>query len=255
MNNKIILILLISFISIQTKAQDDLFGEKKSATNKGLVFGANFHFDIPAADMAKRFGTSIRVGPSIQYKTDKNYFFGITWDFINGANIKEDSLLCNITDASGQVLNQAGQKIGLSILERGYIAGIQFGKLFNVSKYNGDNGILWMHTIGFVQHKINIYNKDNAIPQLKSDYLKGYDRLTNGWFIEEYLGYAVFAKNELINFHVGLSCMFGFTQGRRDFLFDVMRPGNEKRTDILMGLHLGWYIPIFHRNNVEFSFE
>ena len=90
---------------------------------------------------------------------------------------------------------------------------------------------------------------------MKSDYLKGYDRLANGWFIEEYLGYAVFAKNELINFHVGVSCLLGFTQGRRDYLYDVMRPGNEKRTDVLMGLHIGWYIPIFHRENTEFSFE
>lgn len=253
---KIKLLILFLFItSNRANAQDDLFGEKKTTTNKGFIIGVNFHLDFPSADMAKRFGNSIRVGPSIQYKTTNNYFIGFSWDFLNGGNIKEDSLLCNITDASGQVLNQAGQKIGLSVLERGYTTGLQFGKLFNVSKHNGDNGILWMNTLGFIQHKINIYNKDNAVPQLKSDYLKGYDRLANGWFIEEYLGYAVFAKNELINFHVGISCLLGFTQGRRDNWYDVMRPGNEKRTDVLMGLHIGWYIPIFHRENTEFSFE
>jgi hypothetical protein len=253
---KIKLLILFLFItSNRANAQDDLFGEKKTTTNKGFIIGVNFHLDFPSADMAKRFGNSIRVGPSIQYKTTNNYFIGFSWDFLNGGNIKEDSLLCNITDASGQVLNQAGQKIGLSILERGYTTGLQFGKLFNVSKHNGDNGILWMNTLGFIQHKINIYNKDNAVPQLKSDYLKGYDRLANGWFIEEYLGYAVFSKNELINFHVGVSCLLGFTQGRRDYWYDVMRPGNEKRTDVLMGIHIGWYIPIFHRENTEFSFE
>ena len=253
---KIKLLILFLFItSNRANAQDDLFGEKKTSTNKGFIIGVNFHLDFPSADMAKRFGNSIRVGPSIQYKTTNNYFIGFSWDFLNGGNIKEDSLLCNITDASGQVLNQAGQKIGLSVLERGYTTGLQFGKLFNVSKHNGDNGILWMNTLGFIQYKINIYNKDNAVPQLKSDYLKGYDRLANGWFIEEYLGYAVFAKNELINFHVGVSCLLGFTQGRRDYWYDVMRPGNEKRTDVLMGLHIGWYIPIFHRENTEFSFE
>jgi hypothetical protein len=253
---KIKLLILFLFItSNRANAQDDLFGEKKTTTNKGFIIGVNFHLDFPSADMAKRFGNSIRVGPSVQYKTTNNYFIGLTWDFLNGGNIKEDSLLCNITDASGQVLNQAGQKIGLSVLERGYTTGLQFGKLFNVSKHNGDNGILWMNTLGFIQHKINIYNKDNAVPQLKSDYLKGYDRLANGWFIEEYLGYAVFAKNELINFHVGVSCLLGFTQGRRDYWYDVMQPGNEKRTDVLMGLHIGWYIPIFHRENTEFSFE
>jgi hypothetical protein len=250
-----ILFILCFAITNYAIAQDDLFGKDKSPTNKGFIIGVNFHLDFPAADMAKRFGNSIRVGPSVQYKTAKNYFIGFTWELLNGGNIKEDSLLSNITDASGQVLNQAGQKIGLSILERGYTMGVQFGKLFNVSKHNGDNGILWMNTIGFIQHKINIYNKDNAVPQLKSDYLKGYDRLSNGLYIEEYLGYAVFAKNELINFHVGVSCLLGFTQGRRDYLYDVMRPGIEKRTDVLMGLHIGWYIPIFHRENTEFSFE
>ena len=143
-------------------AQDDLFGKEKSTINKGFIIGVNFHLDFPSADLANRFGNSIRVGPSIQYKTDKNYFVGIVWDLLNGGTIKEDSLLSNITDASGQVLNQAGQKIGLSVLERGYTTGLQFGKLFNVSKRNGDNGILWMNTIGFIQHKINIYNIINS---------------------------------------------------------------------------------------------
>ena len=109
--------------------------------------------------------------------------------------------------------------------------------------------------IGFVQHKINIYERDNAIPQVRGDYKKGYDRLTNGLYIEQYAGYNHFSDNGLVNFHIGLNIMAGFTQGRREYLFDVMRKDDKSRVDILFGIRGGWYIPIFKRKSEDYYFE
>ena len=93
------------------------------------------------------------------------------------------------------------------------------------------------------------------MPQLRGAYLKGYDRLTNGGFIEQYAGYTYFSKYQLINFSIGLDCVVGFTQGRRDYLYDVMRADNAKRLDILYGIRASWYIPVFKKKSEDMLFE
>jgi hypothetical protein len=90
---------------------------------------------------------------------------------------------------------------------------------------------------------------------LRGRYLRGYDRLANGTFVEQYVGYAYFSSNKLINFTIGADILAGFTQGRRDYLYDVMRPDNAKRLDLLYGLRAGWFIPMFKRKSEDMIFE
>lgn len=254
----IILFAILILISNFTYAQDDLFGKKtatKLPSHHGWLIGVNGNLDIPGGDMAKRFGVSYRVGPSVLYKTTSNWFFGAKGDFILGNNVIEDSLMANIKDHTGNMLNQDGSRLSPNLFERGYMVGLQVGKVFNTSKKISDNGIMVMGTVGFMQHKILIATNGNTIPEIRGDYKKGYDRLTNGMFIEGYAGYAYFGKDGLLNFNVGLDITAGFTQGRRDYLFDVMRPDNQSRTDIFFGIRGTWYIPIFKRKSEEYIFE
>lgn len=248
-------VLLLAVSAVSSFAQDDLFAGDKLKPRKGFVLGVNGGLDFPAADMAKRFGHSYRLGGSVLYKTTSNWMFGPKFDFILGGRVKQDSLMINIRDADGLFLNQDGQRIKAQIFERGYLAGIQVGRIFNTSKKNSDAGVLVMTSAGFMQHKINIFDQDQTIPQLRKEYRKGYDRLSNGWFVEQYIGYNYFASSGAINFHIGLDIAAGFTQGRRDFLYDVMRKDDQSRIDILFGLRGGWYIPIFKRKSEEFYFE
>lgn len=253
--NKAIASLLLICTPIFSFAQDELFGSTKLPARKGLIIGVNGNYDIPAGDMAKRFGNSFRIGGNLSYKTTKNWLFGAGIDFIFGSNIKEDSLLVNLEDATGSVIAQDGQRIGVGTFERGYMIGLNAGKIINLGKRNGDNGLLFLTTVGFMQHKINIYDRTQSTPQLNKTYKKGYDRLTNGAFIEEYIGYAYFANNGLINFNIGLDITAGFTKGRRDYLYDVQRPDDKSRLDIFFGVRGGWYIPIFKRKSEEIFFE
>jgi len=244
--------------SLKSFAQDDLFGkttETKVAPRKGWILSINGDFDIPAADMAKRFGNSYRVGPSFFYKTNSNWVFGAKGDFILGNVINQDSVLINVKDQTGGYISSSGERVGVPLLERGYMIGLQAGWIWSLSDKIKDNGILFLTSVGFMQHKIKIFNQDNSVAQLRGDYLKGYDRLTNGTYVEEYVCYNYFAKHGAINFHIGLDLTAGFTQGRRDYLYDVMRPDNAKRLDILFGVRGGWYIPIFKRKSEEIIFE
>lgn len=246
--------LLISFSSF---AQDDLFGTttKKTESRKGWILSFNGDLDFPAADMAKRFGTSARIGPAVLYKTKSNWLFGAKADFIFGGYVNEDSLMINLKDKYGDFLNTEGQRIAIPRYERGYVLGLSAGKILNISKTSSDNGIMLLATVGFIQHKINIFEKNKTVPQVHGDYLKGYDRLTNGACIEQFIGYTYFAKNGLLNFQIGFDALFGFTQGRRDYLYDVMRPDTQKRLDILYGLRGGLDIPIFKRKSEELYFQ
>lgn len=248
-------VLLITLLSFKAQAQDALFGSNKLATRKGLIIGVGGNLDFPGADMAKRFGTSYRIGGSILYKTAQNYVFGTNIDFILGTNIKEDSLMINLKDSYGQVIAQDGRRIGVGTFQRGYMIGLQFGKIFNIGKKNGDNGIMVLTTAGFMQHKINIFDRTQSTQQLSKTYKKGYDRLTNGMYIEEYIGYAYFSNNGLVNFNIGFDIAAGFTKGRRDYLFDVMRKDDKSRLDLLFGIRGSWYIPIFKRKSEDIFFE
>jgi len=252
---------LVTYASAQN--EDKLFGPVETPRiRQGFIINGNVGVDLPAADMAKRFGVSYRLGPALLYKTKSNWIFGAKCDFILGNIVKQDSLMINIRDKySGpsthlyEFINGSGERVGVPVYEVGYVIGLQFGKIISFSEHHPDNGLMLLTSSGFIQHKIDIYDNDKSVPQLMGNYLKGYDRLTNGWFVEQYAGYTFFGKKGLLNFTLGLDALFGFTQGRRDYLFDVMRPDTAKRLDILYGLRGGWFIPIFKRKSEDMLFQ
>lgn len=236
-------------------AQADLFGTTKVPSRTGFIIGVNGTFDVPGADMATRFGLSYRLGPSLLFKTKDNWMFGAKCDWIFGNKIKEPGLMSNIVDTEGYFITNQGSRQAVEVLERGWAVGLMAGKLFAISKANTNSGILVLTGVGFLQHKINIYDADKIVDQLGGDYRKGYDRLTNGIYLEQFAGYNHFDKNGYFNFHIGFNVMAGFTKGRRDYLYDVRRPDNESRLDLLYGIRGGWYIPLFRKKSEEVYFE
>jgi len=251
-----VLFIFLLFITTSAFAQEDVFGtDVKTPARHGFILCANASADMPGGDMAKRFGFSARIGPGVLYKTKANWFFGVKADFIFGNQVRQDSLMANIKDKDGELLSSDGQRIIVPTYERGYLFGLQAGKLINISKKSGDNGVLFMTSVGFMQHKIDIYDKDHVAQQLLNGYIKGYDRLTNGAFIEESITYNYFAKNNLLNFYIGVDATLGFTEGRRDYLYDVMQTGHDKRLDVLFGVRGGWYLPLFKRKSEDLLFQ
>ncbi len=247
--------LLLCAFSLPVFAQDDLFGGTAPIPRNGFIIGLNGNFDMPAADMAKRFGNSFRLGPSLLYKTSSNWMFGAKADFIFGNKVHEDSLLYNITDEYGAFINSDGERVGIEINERGYLIGLNAGKMIPLKKSQPDAGLLFLTGVGFIQHKIALFDKARTIPQIAGSYRKGYDRLTNGWYLEQFIGYQMFDRHGLLNFHIGLNVMAGFTQGRRDYQFDLMRADKSSRLDLLIGIRGGWYIPIFKTKSDDILFE
>lgn len=239
------------------RAQTDLFGtpEAVEPVHRGFIISVNGNFDLPGADMADRFGKSFRLGPALQYKTKSNFVFGLKFDFILGNQIREANYMANILDDNGFLININGSRERPGLFERGYAVGLQAGKIFSLSGRPSDNGLLLLTGAGFMQHRINIFDRDNTMNQIKPEYRKGYDRLSNGVYVEQYAGYTLFDKSGIFNINLGLNALVGFTQGRRDYQFDLMGPGNGKRLDLLLGARLGLSIALFKRKSEELIFE
>ncbi len=207
--------------------------------------------DHPMADMGKRFGTSYRIGFGIKRKTANNWIWGIKGEFIIGNKIKEDSLLINVKTKQGGVISQQGDLLNVGIFERGYMLGAQIGKVFPYLQLNKNSGPVMIASVGFLQHKIKLFDRDLSFPQLREEYKKGYDRLTNGLYLQDFIGYQYFAKDKLINFYAGFDFVWGLTQGRRTYQFDIARADTQSRNDLLVGFKFGWVLPIYKKNVEE----
>ncbi len=246
--------LILSFVFLCTafaaRAQDDLFGSVSNTPEvKGaFLIGANYDINKPVGDLSKRFGSVSRLGASLQYRLPSNWQFGIQGNFVFSSDVIEDSLLSNIKDVSGFYLDNSGQRVGMEIAGRGYQIGLTAGKMFPFSKERPNSGILVQLAGGFIQHKVFYYNQQDNFAQLRGDYKKGYDRLTNGLYAEPYIGYQHFSNSSrLFNFHIGVVALMSVTQGRRDWQFDVQRPDKDSRFDAMFGIRAGWYIPVYKR--------
>src|SRR5580698_2677248 len=164
------LFFLLLSISVLGQERDMLFAPtEKNKAKHGFILEGNGAFDIPGGDMAKEFGPSYRLGPAALYKTSKNWLFGAKCDFILGNIIRQDSLMINITDKysahSGNLyefINDDGARIGIPVYERGYAIAVQAGKIISFQKDHPDNGLILLTSGGFIQHKIDIYDKDKS---------------------------------------------------------------------------------------------
>lgn len=247
------LLLILLVLPLFMEAQNGKEEEKKEASR---IWNIEFKgaYDVPMADMATRFGNSFRLGAGIKLKTKQNWTFGFEHVFIVGGNVKEPGLMQNILTSNGGIINIFGEVLNPGIFQRGYMTGIQAGKVLPYLSPNPNSGLTVQTGIGFMQYKINLFDRDNnlaplmSVPNSDLDYKKGYDRLTNGMFLKQFVGYTHYSDNKLINFVTGIDFIYGFTRGRRDFLYDVQKPGNEKRQDLLIGFNFTWVIPLYEKN-------
>ena len=105
-----------------------------------------------------------------------------------------------------------------------------------------------------LQHKIKYYWTEDGLPQLDGDYIKGYDRLTNGMMLSQCIGYEYHSSNNLVNFSIESEFTEGFTKSRRSWDYDLMAQDQSNRKDYLIGIKAVWYLPIYHKpaDNVYF---
>jgi len=218
-----------------------------------MIFPA-YAFQWPAGDLADRFGASSTIGGGFLVKTGKNWLIGVDANFIFGNRMKEDSLLQNLLTTEGYIIDQQGQYADVSLFERGFYSSVKLGKVIPIFGSNVNSGLMLLAGAGYLQHKIRIEVVNNSAPQLQGDYMKGYDRFTDGFQINQFVGYIHIGESGLANFFAGFEFVESWTQNRRSLNFDEGRRDDKKRLDVLYGIKIGWIIPFKRRMPKDFYY-
>ena len=242
MRKIVILLLLLTKISY-ADAQYSI----RDSTISFPIIGATFSYELPAGILAERFGNSFSAGAVFQWKLKSNWLIGIDANFIFSEDVKESHFLDQYKTPDGNIIDGGGSFSIVNLSERGSRYVLKIGKIFPVIGPNKNSGLLATAGIGFLQHRIYIDTPGNPIPYLEGDNAKGYDRLTNGLMINQFIGYMNFSNKRLVNFYAGFEFTEGFTQNKRAFNFDTGLHDSTKRTDILIGVRVGWVFPIYKR--------
>ncbi len=246
--------VLLCVISSKALSQN----EKKELTSSISLFSASYSYQIPGGDLAKRFGNNSSIGGSYMLKLKSNWIIGVEGNFLFGNNLKQEatSIFDAIKTSTGDIIDQYGNFATVLLSERGFFLGGKVGKIFpHLWFVNNNSGLFISGSIGLLQHKIRIENDGNRAPQILNDYKKGYDKLTNGLAISEFVGYMFVGKSQVLNFYAGLEFYQAWTMSRRSFDFPTMQQDTQKRTDLLYSLKAGWIIPVYKRMPDKFYYK
>lgn len=226
-----------------------IFSQTKSSVH---LLEFKYCFQTPAGDLQSRFGGNNAVGASFQsVGYSKNIFFGVEGNFIFGSKVKED-VLENLRTYDGSIIGIDGQPGDVSLKERGFYVGVNTGKIFKTTKIeNNLTGIRAQIGLGLLQHKIRVQDNASTIVALSDQYIKGYDRLTNGAALHLALGFQYDSPKNNFHFNI-MGDLFGAsTLSRRDF--DNMTGDylDENRNDILGGISVSYIVSISRTDKAD----
>ncbi len=208
----------------------------------------SYGYQWPGADMKVRFGSNSNICGGVQLKLKRNWLFGADFNYLFSNKVNGgDTLFSEIDTDDGYLIDRNGELADPLLYERGFYTSVRFGKLFPVLSPNPNSGPFIMGGVGLLQHKIRIENAGNAAPQIIGDYVKGYDKLTNGIGFSEFIGYMYMGNQRLISFFGGVEFTQAFTQSRRSYDFNLGARDAQKRTELLWGFKVGWIIPFYKR--------
>lgn len=211
---------------------------------------------VPSGDIADRFGLNSAIAVNFSIKNKKRLFFGVDGSFVFGNQIRTDGkgILDSLKTSSGFIIDQNGNPATVRLFERGYTFSLHIGKLFNVWARNKNSGLLVYGGPTYFQHKIKIDDIGRQSPQLVKEYIRGYDRLTAGFGLHEFIGYVYLGNNRILNFFGGFDLVQAVTKSQRSYDYDTMKSDTKTRFDMLTGIRFGWILPLYSSNSSSQQF-
>ena len=209
---------------------------------------ASYAFQLPGGDVADRYGFNSTLGAGIFFKSKKNLIFSADFNYIFGDKVKNaDTILWMVENSDGYIIDGNGTYTKYALYERGYSINFRVGKIFKVLNPNPNSGLILMGGIGYLVHRMRIDSEQNSAPQISDDYAKGYDRLTGGLNLNQFIGYFYMGKSKFLNIYGGFEFYQAYTKSRRDYIFDRLQKDTNNYVDLFYGFKIGWMIPIFKR--------
>lgn len=220
------------------------------------IIDFSYGYKIPGGDLGERFGASSEIGLSFFMKTETNLLYGVDWTYIFGNEVKDLDFTNGFRDSQGSILANNGLYSEVYFTERGFTLTAKIGKIIPVFNPNPNSGIMVLVGAGFLQHKIKIEDRFQEVPLLSSDkYYQGYDRLSNGFLLTEFIGYRLLSNRKLINLFGGFEFTQGFTKNRREINFDTGVKDTTKRIDLQMGIRIGFSLPLYKQITHDYYYN
>ena len=231
---------------------------QKSIRDSSISFtmlGASFQYQVPGGDMADRFGDNYNAGGFLNYKFVNNWLIGLDGNFLFADKVRENGILDSISTDQGFIIGESGEYAKVYLYERGFQFTLKAGRLFNFFGPNKNSGILVTAGAGLLQHKIRIEVDKDDVPELSNEYKKGYDRMSNGLALTENISYMYCGNKRLLNFMIGIECTQAFTQNRRSYNFDQQSRVTKKRLDLLYGVRVAWFFPLYRHAATSYYYN
>jgi len=243
--------MLLSTFSIfsQRNVRDSIIGTPMI----GVHYGANW----TAGDLYQRYGFLNHIGILAGYKTSRNVFWGMDANFMFGNQVKMTGLFDHLVDSYGNITDVNGDIAKVLVYSRGVNVNFAAGFILPILSPNENSGIFIHGGVGYLLHRLRVETQDQVIPQLELDYKKGYDRLTIGPNLHQFIGYSFLANGGFYNFYGGFYIQEGFTKNKRTIFFDQpdVPVSTDTRIDIQYGVKIGWQIPFYKRQPKDFYYD
>jgi len=238
-------IVLVKCIIIGSTSAQSLITEPVSVPFISVHYGLN----LSGADLNERFGFHSNAGIGLGYKTIGNWQFEIKGQTLFGQKVKEENIVDHLINEDGTITGNTGQPAEVTAVMRGFSIGVESAKLININKDLPNSGFMLKFGTGLLQHKIKYEDVLNEVPQFGDEYVQLFDRLSNGFYIRQSIGYQYFAKNRLLNYSIAFEIMEGFTASRRSYNFNANESETANRLDITYGIKFTWMLPFYKRSN------
>jgi hypothetical protein len=227
---------------------------KKDSASSGVLIDMSYAAQLPAGNLAQRFGFNSNIQLAVYYKFSSNWMVGIQGAFISGNQLRETGILDSIATQDNNIIANDGNYSSIKYFERGYDIQLTVGKIIPLDKKNLNSGLMFTLSSGYLRHHVRIETPSDWTPQVAGDYLLGYERLTAGVCVTEFAGYQYISKNRIVNFYAGLEFTQGFTKSL-EYDFDLRSMNTSLRYDLLNGIRVGWILPILKKsaNNVFYT--
>lgn len=249
MKSYLTLFALLLSATLLAQERKSAKGQVKDTTLVTPMIRISYAAQIPVGDYADRFGFTNHLSASFAYKTRTNWIFSLGGHYIFGNSVVgKDSLLSELLTPTGIVIGSDGRPALIDISQQGYMINFQVGKIFPWAAPNPNSGFIFTMGGGFMEHWIRYKADGNTVPQLLGDYRKGYDRLTNGIILQQFIGYHFQGSTRLLNFFGGFEFTQGFTGNRRNYDIPTRSVKDEKYIDLLFGFRIGWMMPFYKRD-------
>ncbi len=244
--SSLVTLFLVSNIVLNLQAQSF---RKDKLTVPTLT--ANVGFCYPMGDLKERYHIFGQAGSSFMMKFKSNILLAAEGMILFGEGYKGEDPLRLILNSNGTLTNQFGKPAEFARGMRGMQLTAKAGYIFSKFAHNPNSGITFTAGAGFFQSKYWIDQRGNNIPQIMGDYVKGYDKMSNGFALTQFVGYTYFHNKNFWNAFIGVEFTEAWTQNRRDWDFTLMRKDNQSYNEFMMTLKAGWIISFIRREAEE----